>query len=284
MSPDSPNPTNIANAYNTSKTANTIIHPLAKFAIGLTAGLVAVAIPRLSSDLSSTQVFSTEFYTPLFISSMLVFALLIGVVITILEYKVPRTPKDTLFSALAIPALVAGSLNTAIETQNTNQLQATAEQISQEARRINHIEVEPVQSIEVIHFDDLTSINQDSIRLHLFATAHADTTESIATPTIPTDNTSTPVLPIPKSQKQLFINRQAENYAVSLFQFSTKEQAIEKARNIKQQQPQISVIKINDNRFDVLSKGTLMSESDATLEALKAKNDLQIRPIILKLK
>lgn len=257
-----------------AKTPNTIVHPLAKFAIGLTAGLVAVAIPRLSSDLSTLQVFNTEFYTPLFIASMLVFALLIGIVITILEYKIPRTPKDTLFSALAIPALVAGSLNTAIETQNANQLQNQSEKISLEARRMNHIEVEAVKSIEVISFDEISLSSEKPFNIQLFPSAHADT------PNVQNIISK----PIERSQKQLFINRQPENYAVSIYQFENKADAINKAREIRETNPNISVIKINNNRYDVLSNPKLMSESDATLEALKTKNELQITPIILKLK
>jgi len=252
---------------------NTITHPLAKFAIGLTAGLVAVIIPRLSSDLSASEVFSTDFYTPVFIISILVFALLIGIVICILEYKVPRTPKDTLFSALAIPALVAGSLNTAIETQNTNEIQNTVSQISQEALRTNQIEIEPIKSIEVIQLLDSTSNNTQSINVSFFASAHADS---------PNDS-QTLNTPIQKSQKQLFINRQPEIYAVSILQFEKQTDAIQQARQLKSQLPNLSVIKIHENRYNLITKQTLMTKTDATLEALKTKNDFKLNPVILKL-
>lgn len=259
---------------------NTIVHPALKFAIGLTAGLVAVAIPRLSSDLSTLDSFSTDFYSVWFVASMIVFALLIGLVITIMEYKVPRTPKDTFFSALAIPALVAGSLNTAIETQNTNNLEAEFKQIAQEARALNHIEIEAVPSIDVIHFDELNdqaSSSPSLINFNLFSKAYAEDNNQLETGSLPSS-------PIQQKTQDTFIQRQPVTFAVSLFQFGDKQLAIQKAQQLKSQGISVTVIRLNELRYDILTDSQLMTESQATLQALEYKKQLGITPKILKLK
>ncbi|GAA6133483.1 hypothetical protein NBRC116188_02720 [Oceaniserpentilla sp. 4NH20-0058] len=251
---------------------NTISHPLGKFAIGLIAGFVAIVIPRLSSDLSTLDNITPTYYTSIFFISVAGFAILIGLVITILEYKVPRTPKDTLFSALAIPALIAGSLNTAIETQNSNEILIQSERISQEARKTNLIETENVQSIEIIQFNQSTEVtpkNNFDIRFSLFAQVYAND---------PTNKQ------LDKKQNSLFIQRQNANYAVSLYQFKNKNEAIEKAKSLQQQNIPVTLIKTSSGSFDVISDSKLMTETDATLNALTLKNLLNITPKLLKLK
>lgn len=86
--------------------------PVYKFLIGLVGGLCAALFPRLMAalalqDSSDVVLLSTGY---LYIATL--FAALIGVVVMIMEWNVSKRPSATFMTALGIPALIAGALNT----------------------------------------------------------------------------------------------------------------------------------------------------------------------------
>lgn len=97
--------------------------PIAKFFIGILAGCAAIAIPWLSSFLISSEEVNVNYFPHTYLVGVVVFAILIGLLVMTMEFKLPRPPKETLFAALAIPGLIAGSLNIAMEAEDANKMQ-----------------------------------------------------------------------------------------------------------------------------------------------------------------
>jgi MFS family permease len=101
-----------------------ITMPILKLFIGFVAGLCAALFPRLTAALA-TQGSNLIFFPLSYVVLALVFAMLIGVVVMILGWRVPAKPSDTFMMALGIPALLTGALNA---TLDTNMLQNLAQQ------------------------------------------------------------------------------------------------------------------------------------------------------------
>ena len=95
-----------------------VTSPLAKFAIGAAAGIAAVAIPRITPLVTMENPSLSGIFTNNFLYLIVALAVLLGGVITIVEYGNPRLPKETFFAALAIPSLLAGALNTGLVSQD----------------------------------------------------------------------------------------------------------------------------------------------------------------------
>src|SRR5712692_3496896 len=103
---------------------SSLARALANFVIGTVAGLASVFLPRMMLLLSvdtepAPQRYITVFHQD-FVWLGLVFALAIGVICVILEFGAEREPRAIFMTALGIPALLSGVLNT---TSATNKLQ-----------------------------------------------------------------------------------------------------------------------------------------------------------------
>lgn len=84
-----------------------------KFFIGVVAGLCAALLPKLMAIFSTSETSFVVLSTNYIIASVIL-GILIGAIIMFFEWgEVSRAPKDTFMAALALPALLSGSLNTA---------------------------------------------------------------------------------------------------------------------------------------------------------------------------
>jgi len=80
-----------------------------KFGIGFVVGLCAALFPRLIAELATaSESDAVALFRQNYIFLSLVFAVLIGAVITILEWEDSRSPKDIFMLALAIPCIMSG--------------------------------------------------------------------------------------------------------------------------------------------------------------------------------
>jgi hypothetical protein len=98
----------------------------AKFLIGFFAAACACFVPRLVALLAHNDPTVESFIPTGYAIGSAVLALLVGGVITLFEWNVPRAPSQTFMTALGIPALLAGSFNTAVAVGDT--LKAAKEQ------------------------------------------------------------------------------------------------------------------------------------------------------------
>jgi hypothetical protein len=97
--------------------------PGVKFAIGSIASLCAVLVPRLLAALTVRDQADVIFISRDFAGLAVLFSALVGLVVAILEWRVPRAPRDTFMTTLGIPAILAGALSA---NQNTQALQQAA--------------------------------------------------------------------------------------------------------------------------------------------------------------
>lgn len=244
----------------------------AKFFIGTLAGCSAVAIPRLSSFLMSDKIEKASFFSSEYIISALVFSVLIGIFITIMEYKIPRPPKETLFAAIALPGIIAGSLNTALEANNTSRIYKQASELSQEVRDTNGIKIESIESIEVVPFAlsglDISKTKKSS-GFQLVSSAYAD------------DNT--PRLVEKNNSNRISIQIEKPEFAISVGTYSSLDKAKEQFEAIKTQDLSPVIIKTN-KAYEILSSDEILSKTDATIKAIDIKNKTAITPKLLKVK
>jgi hypothetical protein len=116
--------------------------PELKFTIGFVASMCAVLFPRLIAALTIPDKARITFISLEYLTVMLIFSALVGVVVTILEWRVPRAPRDTFMTTLGLPAILAGALSA---NQNTLELQAAMRQneaLAEETRERSGIPIE----------------------------------------------------------------------------------------------------------------------------------------------
>ena len=117
---------------------------LRDFVVGAFAALCASFIPRLAAALPTTadstlltiRVFTTEY-----VVTTLVFALLVGGVVVVLEGSASRTPREVFISALAVPALVTGFVNAAAVSNQAKELAEANLRLNMERAQQEGIEV-----------------------------------------------------------------------------------------------------------------------------------------------
>jgi len=116
--------------------------PPMKFLIGLVAAICAVFFPRLIAALTAAEDPRVKFVSPEFFVLAFSFSVLVAVTITILEWRVPRAPRDTFMTTLGVPAMLAGALSASQGATALQQAIATQEKLGQELQKIGGIKIE----------------------------------------------------------------------------------------------------------------------------------------------
>src|SRR5262245_51440849 len=108
----------------------TIQNPIAKFLIGVFAVLAAGTIPRLVAALGKPNAGTVVLvgFTDGYVQVMIVFAVMVGAVLMIFEWGVPKPPRDSFMAALGIPAVLVGAFNTAVLTRQVESIGQAADQ------------------------------------------------------------------------------------------------------------------------------------------------------------
>ncbi len=95
-----------------------IARPEAKFFLGFFAGICSAIFPRLIVALNMSGISSDIMIADIVVFDLsyiicgLIFSIIVGIVVMILEWNVFNEPGKTFMMALSIPALLAGSFNT----------------------------------------------------------------------------------------------------------------------------------------------------------------------------
>lgn len=247
---------------------NSIASSMAKFFIGFFAGLSAISIPRLSSMLLANSQ-ATVSFSQSFLYLIFVFAGLIGAITVILEFKIPRPPKETFFTALAVPALIAGAMNSAIETKKLESTTSQMSSLAKEVRKLNSIETNKVDSIEVIPLTEETEKPQtNGFELSFVTNAFAqESTQKV-------------------EQKAQGLSTQIDQprFLVVLYNATSQSDAVKKAKELKTVMPGAVPIKTN-GEYKVVTGKELMTEFEATQEVLTIKEkNKDIKPSLIELK
>lgn len=118
---------------------------LGQFAIGLVAGTCAAVFPRLAIAIGAPAQaanLTVEIFTKEYVIIATMFVVLVGVVVVILGWNSQPTPKETFMSALGLPALLSGALNTASTAGEAGRLAQQNVRISDERAKEGGIQVE----------------------------------------------------------------------------------------------------------------------------------------------
>lgn len=246
--------------------------PIAKFFIGMLAGCAAIAIPRLSSLLISADEINDDYFPAAYIAGVIVFSVLIGLLVMIMEFKIPKPPKETLFAALAVPGLIAGSLNTAVETGDANRMQLKASKLSSQILEENGIGTKTVKSIKIIPIDVLNSGEGNSTLGKSFQfISSANAGETVAQLIEQTDSFG------------LSVQREVPKFAISIGSFSSLEKATKEVRKIRNKNLPAILIKTHKG-YEILPNNKMLTKTDATIEAIKLMNKIGVIPKLLKIK
>ena len=259
----------MSEVQNTPQEAVKVTSSAAKFLIGAVAGFSVAVIPRLSSYVISPNADDvSNYFSMTYIVSVIIFSIFIGLVIMITEYRFPKPPKETFFAALAIPGLIAGTLNTTAGTIETNNMHQETVELREHVQSINNIKTEAVDSMKVI--------NLGMIQNHSVETSFSLVTNAYADD--PTDNT------IQKEDPNNY-SFQIEDfeYVISIGTFQNLDEAKTEAKRLKKDNPSITLIKTED-AYELLLDDETLTETAATIEAMKAKRDLGVNPKLLMLK
>ncbi|MBA3582633.1 MAG: SPOR domain-containing protein [Gammaproteobacteria bacterium] len=246
--------------------------PAAKFIIGFAAGIAAISIPRLSALLTNDNISLITAFTPDYLAIVGLFGALIGTVVLILEYGVARTPKETFFAALAIPALVAGAFNT---TMVSSQAQKTHEKMESFVTQVGQqegITTLPSQNtpLRIISADENISpatnqAVQPSASLNPLGVAWAQNTQQV----IQSNQNFNPGFQFDKTM-----------YVVVLGQFTTKEDALQKLAELKTQIPDAVAVE-SGVQYMIVKGNQTLNKWEATKIALKIKHELGLIPSLL---
>jgi hypothetical protein len=252
-----------AQNHEPSRSSVKISKPALKFFIGFFGGLCAALFPRLMAALA---VFDSESIVVLnlsYIGLAVIFALLVGAVVMIMEWGVAKEPRATFMSALGVPALIAGALNTTSGANNLNALASVNEQSAAYMQNMNDIPdlghggITPLSDASDILFDPFTLIG--------VGTAEA------ADGFVPAGNDGFD--PSMHVQKQ---------YVIVLDQAASAEDAKQKANSLLDKVPNAQAVK-SGNNYLVIDRRE-MSRQEAVVNAIRLKREKNLAPSLMQVK
>lgn len=118
--------------------------PLYKFIIGFVGGFFAATFPRLMAALTMQDSSELVLLSAGYLSIAVLFGVMIGSVVMIMEWGVPKEPGSTFMTALGLPALLAGALNT---TNGAHMLEAKSQENMKLAEVVRSVSDIPEVSI-----------------------------------------------------------------------------------------------------------------------------------------
>jgi MFS family permease len=232
-----------------------------KFGIGLFAGLCASLFPRLVAELTTPDtgealiLFSTNY---LLLS--LVFSIFIGVVITIFEWDTSRSPKDVFMSALAIPAILSGALNTTATVSNIKQLNEENDNYQQTIQSLTEIPTLPPTALTPVTwmFHDKKDRSWSNFSLVSEAYAAKAGVQQVM-------------------NYNLGVMKAQPYYMVVLGQANTKQEAEQKAAELREKTP-VSIFRNSNNTYIITTKSGQQKKSTALQEAIRLKTQQGLQP------
>lgn len=236
-----------------------------KFCIGLFAGLCASLFPRLVAELATPDTGDTFIlFSQSYLLLSLVFSIFIGAVITIFEWETTRSPKDIFMSALAVPAILSGALNTTATVNNIKQLNVKNSEYQQTIQSLMQIPSLPPTTISPL--TNNTPYTPSAIRFSLVAEAYAGTAKGQ-----------------PASTYNFGVVQVQPDYLVVLDQASSQQEAEQKAAVIQQQTP-VKIVKGGNNNYLIVTKRGKQNKAQALSEAIQLKTQRGLQPSLQEIR
>lgn len=235
------------------------------FAIGCFASLCAVFVPRMITMLGDSngnmQVFNMK-YIILGIS----FAAIIGVITAIFEYSKIKHPAETFMTALGIPAILAGALNTGTTGSELHLLDAKNQQLINTIAQKKgiHVEDEPA----AIQLLSATPANNLSRGFSIIPSAYAQDE-----------------LPEKEQDEDLRLGIRLEQkpYVIVLEKTNDKAKADQQLETLRKIIPQAALIKSGES-YMVIEDIKPRDKSDAMLKAIELQDKNHLEPSLLQIK
>lgn len=238
-----------------------------KFGIGLFAGLCASLFPRLVAELTTPN--SGEpliLFSQNYLLLSLVFSIFIGIVITIFEWETARSPKDIFMSALAVPAVLSGALNTTATVSNIKQLNIENSNYQKTIQELMEIPTLPAASITPITRVTPSTPESHALGFSLVSTAYANPPANVR----------------PASRFNLGVVQAQSNYVVVLDQAGSLADAKNKAAVLQQKTP-VKIVKSNNTYLIVTASGK-QNRTNALNEAVQLKSQQGLRPSLQEIR
>ena len=249
----------------TTTMEKTMSKHIANFTIGFFASLCAVFVPRMLAMLNSNGN-EIQLLPVNYVIVGMLFSLIIGGVTAILEQAKNRTPAERFVSALGIPALLAGALNTGtasvdLRNSETNNQKLTAALQKQSGIRINDdaATIRPLQPVR----DE-----QGRFDFSLIPSAHAR-------------DDASPVAQ--RGGSSLGIQVEQKPYVVVLEKSKNEAEALKKAEKLRKTVPNATAVQSGEN-YLVIDGTETRTKSDAMLRAIELKNETKLKPYLLQVK
>jgi len=250
-----------------------VIGTLANLVIGTVAGLAAVFLPRMMLLLSvDTELAPDRYITmfqPDFITLGVAFAVTVGVVCAIVEFGPLQEPKAIFMTALGIPALLSGVLNTASATNNLQKAEQQKVAVLRGVSEESGIAHEQVRTWEVVGTPPAgPAPGKPSSAL--------DSRFALVTPAFAES--------FGVAQSARFdpgIQIQRPSYVLALGRANSEAEAERLARALQKDVPTAQVVR-TDQGFFVVDSVTPRSEADALLRAIQLKSKKNLNPSLLQ--
>ena len=255
-----------------SKEAALVSAPVLKLFIGVVATLCAVLTPRLIAALTTPDRGNVTFVSPAYAGLALAFSVLIGVVVAILEWRVPRAPRDTFMTTLGVPAILAGALTA---NQGVAELQRTTQSNDQTLNAIlqnNSIPVEGPGGAA-----PASEGKQGVLRLPFETAVYAQPAASV------------PAAPQAAAASRLAIVINQPRYFVVLDRARTQTDAQNRllalSRNLNAAAPGRApkvVLRAQSGEFLVVVADGPLAKADAALQAIRLKSTYHVSPTLVQ--
>ncbi len=236
-----------------------------KFLIGFVAGLCAILFPRIVAELAIADdgdVISLFQSNYLLLSA--VFAILVGAVVAIFELEESRPAKEVFMTALAIPGVLSGALNTTVSVKDYKSAEKIIAQVQNTL-----LDSEEIQIFEIPKLVPLGAVEVPvSSRSNSFFIDDAYAQESA---------------PIKLPEFGIGIRSSQRDYRIVLDRAATKEQALANASALSQSLPN-TIYKIEENQFVIIKNGPSQDKTSALLEAIKLKRERGLNPQLVRTK
>lgn len=249
----------------TTTSEKTMTRHIANFTIGFFAGLCAVFVPRMLAMLNGSSSDLQLFHVNYIVVGIL-FSIIIGGVTALLEQAKNRTAPERFMTALGIPALLAGALNTG--TANVD---------------LHRSEADKQKLIAALQEQSGIKINDEAAEIKPLQAVRNDTHSQLDFSIIPSAHAKDDTRPSGDEGSGLGIQVEQKPYVVVLGRSKTEAEALKKAEKLRKTVPGATAVQ-SGQEFLVIDGTEKRTRSDAMLRALELQSETKLKPSLLQVK